>query len=64
MDMTVIDLGEAPAHPGEMVELLGPHALLDDLAAAAGSIAHECLVRLGGRAERVYRGDTPDQLRT
>lgn len=62
MDMTVIDLGEAPAHPGEMVELLGPHALLDDLAAAAGSIAHECLVRLGGRAERVYRGDTPDQI--
>ncbi|HMO44161.1 MAG TPA: hypothetical protein PKB04_12765, partial [Phenylobacterium sp.] len=42
--------------PGQMVELLGPHALLDELAAAAGSIAHECLVRLGGRAEQVYRG--------
>ena len=56
MDMTVIDLGDSPAHPGQMVELLGPHALLDELAAAAGSIAHECLVRLGGRAEQVYRG--------
>lgn len=61
MDMTVIDLGDTPAQPGEMVELLGPHALLDDLAAAAGSIAHECLVRLGSRGDRVYLGaESPD----
>lgn len=56
MDLTVIDLGTAEARPGDMVELLGPHVLLDDQARAAGSIAHECLVRLSSRAERVYLG--------
>lgn len=54
MDLTVVEIGDADLHPGDMVELLGPHALLDDLAAAAGSIAHECLVRLSPRAERLY----------
>jgi len=57
MDLIAIDLGDAPAGVGEMVELLGPNALLDDQAAAAGTVAHECLVRLGGRAERVYIGE-------
>lgn len=56
MDLTVIDLGDAEAAPGDMVELLGPHILLDDQAKAAGSIAHECLVRLSSRAERIYLG--------
>ncbi|MDP3491393.1 MAG: alanine racemase [Phenylobacterium sp.] len=56
MDLTVVDLGEAEMQPGDMVELLGPHALLDDQARAAGSIAHECLVRLSSRAERIYLG--------
>jgi alanine racemase len=54
MDLTVIDLGDAAVGVGEHVELVGPHALLDDLAAAAGTVAHEILVRLGRRAERVY----------
>lgn len=57
MDLIAVDLGDARAKVGDMVELLGPHALLDDLAEAAGTVAHECLVRLGGRAERVYRGE-------
>lgn len=56
MDLTVVDLGDGPAQPGDMVELLGPHALLDDQAQAAGSIAHECLVRLSNRARRLYLG--------
>jgi alanine racemase len=30
--------------------------LLDDVAAAAGTVAHEVLVRLSPRAERVYLG--------
>jgi len=38
-----------------MVELLGPTALLDDAAIAAGTVAHECLTRLASRGERVYR---------
>ena len=32
------------------------NALLDDLAAASGTVAHECLVRLNARAERRYVG--------
>ncbi len=57
MDLIAIDIGEAPAQIGEMAELLGAHALIDDQAAAAGSVAHECLVRLGGRGERIYLGE-------
>ena len=57
MDLTVVEIGDAPAAPGEPVELLGPNAPLDDLAAAAGTVAHEVLVRLGRRAERVYLGE-------
>lgn len=56
MDLLLIDLGEARAAPGDPVELLGPKALLDDLAAAAGTVAHEILARLGTRAERIYLG--------
>lgn len=58
MDLLVIELGDAPAEAGEAVELLGPNALLDDLAAAAGTVPHELLVRLSPRAERVYLGET------
>jgi alanine racemase len=55
MDLIGLDITAAPAAKvGDIAELLGPRALLDDLAKAAGSVAHECLVRLGGRAERRY----------
>ena len=56
MDLIAVEIGDAAAQPGDMVEILGPHALVDDLAAAAGTVAHECLVRLSERAERVYLG--------
>ena len=56
MDLLILDLGDADAAPGDRVELLGANALLDDLAAAAGSVAHEVLVRLSRRAERIYLG--------
>ncbi|MFL5295889.1 MAG: alanine racemase [Phenylobacterium sp.] len=58
MDLTVVEIGDAPAAPGDAVELLGPNALLDDLARAAGTVAHEVLVRLSRRAERVYLGES------
>jgi alanine racemase len=57
MDLLAIELGDAPAEIGQPVELLGDNALLDDLATAAGTVAHEVLVRLGRRAERVYLGE-------
>ena len=57
MDLTVIDLGQSGPPMGSQVELLGPNVLLDDVAEAAGTVAHELLVRLGTRAERVYLGE-------
>lgn len=56
MDILVIDLGAADAQIGQPVELLGPNALLDDLATAGGTVAHEILVRISRRAERIYAG--------
>lgn len=58
MDLIVVDIGDARAGLGDAVELLGPNALLDDLAAAGGTVAHEVLVRLSRRAERVYLGES------
>jgi alanine racemase len=57
MDILVIEIGDAEANVGDPVELLGAHAHLDDLAAAGGTVAHEILVRLSRRAERVYLGE-------
>jgi alanine racemase len=57
MDLLVIEIGDADATLGEHVELLGPHAHLDDLAAAARTAPHEVLVRLSLRAERIYLGE-------
>ena len=57
MDILAIDLGDAEAAIGQEVELLGPNAPLDDLATAAGSVAHEVLVRLSRRAQRQYLGE-------
>jgi alanine racemase len=57
MDLIAVDVSDCPgAATGDFVELLGPRALLDDLAAAGGTVAHECLVRLSMRAERRYVG--------
>lgn len=58
MDILVIEIGDTPAQMGEAVELLGSNALLDDLALAGGTVAHEILVRLSRRAERLYLGET------
>jgi alanine racemase len=57
MDLSVIEIGDAQVQIGEPVELIGPNALIDDLAAAAGTIAYEVLVRISARAERVYLGE-------
>jgi alanine racemase len=58
MDLIAIDVtGCEDAQPGAMVELLGPHVQVDEVAAAAGAVAHEVLTRLGHRAERLYLGE-------
>lgn len=56
MNMIAIEIGDAALEPGDTVELLGPNALLDDQATAAGSVAHECLTRLSAVTERRYLG--------
>lgn len=56
MDLTAVDVTGLEAAEGDVVELIGPHILLDDAARAAGTISYELLTRLGPRAERVYRG--------
>jgi len=57
MDILAMDLGDAEATVGQTVELLGPHALIDDLACSAGTVPHDLLLRLSRRAERVYLGE-------
>jgi alanine racemase len=57
MDILVVEIGDASAMIGAPVELLGSNAQLDNLANAADTVAHEVLVRLSRRAERVYVGD-------
>ncbi len=57
MDLIALDISACPeVKLGDPAELLGPNALLDDLAKASGSVAHECLVHLGRRAQRTYLG--------
>jgi alanine racemase len=61
MDMLTVDVSAVPASqtsPGAMVELLGDHVPLDELANAAGTISYEILTRLGSRWIRRYHGDT------
>jgi alanine racemase len=61
MDLIAIDVtGCEDAQPGAMVELIGPNILIDEAAAAAGTVSYEVLTRLGARAERVYLGATGD----
>lgn len=57
MDMMAVDISHAPGVArGDMAELLGENRRLDDVAIAARTVPHECLVRLSTRAERVYLG--------
>ena len=58
MDLVAVDVtGCEAARPGAVAEIIGPNALVDDVAKAAGTISYEILVRLSGRAERSYIGE-------
>lgn len=60
MDQLVVDLGETPARPGDVVTLFGPgddgEPTAEDWAIAAGTIGYEVVTRLGGRIQRSHRG--------
>lgn len=58
MDSMVVDISALAPEAlgaGSMVELLGPHQSLDDLARDAGTISYEILTGLGNRFARRYR---------
>jgi len=60
MDMIAADITELgpelPA-PGDMVEIIGPNILLDEVADAADTIGYEILTSLEGRFQRFYRDE-------
>jgi alanine racemase len=57
MDLIAVDVtGCDAARPGALVQLLGDQILLDEAAAAAGTISYEVLTRLSPRAKRVWCG--------
>ncbi len=57
MDMITVDLTDhADAEPGMMLEILGPHQSVDQLAACADTIGYEVLTALGARFARRYTG--------
>ncbi|MBS7541930.1 alanine racemase [Ancylobacter oerskovii] len=58
MDSIILDISALPPDAlklGSLVEIVGPHQTLEDVAEASGTIAYEILTRLGARYHRVYR---------
>lgn len=60
MDMTMVDVGDAPVRMGDVATVFGGRVSLDEQARAAGTISYELLTSLGRRVERRYH----DQERT
>lgn len=57
MDTITLDITELPPdtlQPGSLVEIIGPHQSLEQLAADAGTISYEILTRLSPRYRRHY----------
>lgn len=55
MDMTLLDVSALPqdaVRPGDRVEFFGPGIAIDNVAAAAGTIAYEILTGMGPRVAR------------
>jgi len=60
MDLLCCDVTALPpdvVRVGAFVEALGPNVLIDDVAAAAGTIGYEILTGLNPRLQREYRGE-------
>jgi alanine racemase len=57
MDLIALDMTDCKAaHPGAMVELLGEHVKLDDLARLAATVPYEILTRPSHRITRTIKG--------
>lgn len=56
MDLVTVDMGKNNPQPGEMIEIIGPHQSVDQLATAAETIGYEILTALGSRYRRLYTG--------
>lgn len=60
MDLTCIDVTDLPNNAvrrGDSATFIGEDLLIDEVAASAGTIAYEVLVRLGSRCHLAYRGN-------
>ena len=57
MDMCMVDVSGLEVHPGDEVEILGPHQSASDLAKAAETISYEVLTGIGPRVPRLYIKD-------
>lgn len=53
MDLIIVDVTHLPGDP-RMLDILGPHQTVDDLAGSAGTIGYEVLTSLGPRYDRRY----------
>lgn len=58
MDSIIFDITGVKAKVGDPVELWGPNLWIGDQADAMLTIDYELLCRIGGRAERVYTGES------
>ena len=59
MDSIIIDISALPEDvlkAGDLVELIGSHQTVDDVAGHAGTIGYEVLTGLGHRFHRIYEG--------
>ncbi len=59
MDLIGLDVSAVPeelTRPGALVDLIGPHNPVDQVADRAGTIGYEILTSLGARYHRVYIG--------
>lgn len=59
MDSIIIDISALPEgalKAGDLVELIGSHQAVDDVAGHAGTIGYEVLTGLGHRFHRIYQG--------
>lgn len=55
MDYTMLDVGDAHVHEGHDVTIFGEGGIpVEEVAATAGTIAHELLCRVGRRVPRIY----------